>query len=305
MRLPIFITGAVLANSCLSAPANRSLVSGELPITRNIKTREVSGKRGVLYGKGISLLSFNKPGSQITWTYNWNSNTHENQNASFPFEHPREFEYVPMLHSLDPDRTGRWIAEAEAVLATGGKHLLYVNEPDQLDGGGTDTHPQEVADGYMAHMMPFKGRAQLGAPAVTNGGAGEGTFGNKGIAYLEDFLNRCHDCEFDFLPYHYYGSAEGLKIHTRAVRDMAMKYPQIKKNGNGQPDLWLTEFAPFNDPQRIDPDAIMGFLEEVMPWLDEQEYVERYSYWWAWPGSLLSLGTVDELNLAGKVYAGF
>ena len=74
-----------------------------------------------------------------------------------------------------------------------------------------------------------------------------GPHGAMGLAWLEQFLNVCQDCSFDFIAFHYSGdSVEGLKAHVQAVYDLAMRFPSMKKE-NGQPKLWLTEFAKNNE----------------------------------------------------------
>ncbi|KAG9803274.1 hypothetical protein KCU68_g22536, partial [Aureobasidium melanogenum] len=63
----------------------------------------------------------------------------------------------------------------------------------------------------------------------------------------------------------------------------------------GKP-VWVTEFAPTgaSDAQ------IATFLEDVMPWMDSQSFVESYSYFMASDGALIS-GT--EPSTFGQTYA--
>jgi hypothetical protein len=46
----------------------------------------------------------------------------------------------------------------------------------------------------------------------------------------------------------------------------------------------------------------IAFLEEVLPWLDSQDYVHRYAYFMASEGSLIS-GRV--LSRVGETFASF
>jgi hypothetical protein len=61
--------------------------------------------------------------------------------------------------------------------------------------------------------------------------------------------------------------------------------------------VWITEFqGPSLKEEEI------AFLEEVLPWLDSQDYVNRYAYFMAFKGSLI-LGRV--LSRLGETFASF
>lgn len=86
-----------------------------------------------------------------------------------------------------------WFSDADWWLSQGGTgHLLSFNEPDRPDQAAMT--PQEAADAYRTYMHPYIGRAQLGSPAISNGG----------YAWLQDFLGRCSDCHIDFIAAHWY-----------------------------------------------------------------------------------------------------
>jgi hypothetical protein len=250
---------------------------------------KLSSKRGLPYNQANLLEPFTGSGSQATWCYNWDST---------PGNIPSGLEYVPMLHGLDGDHLNPWVANANAALAAGATHLQYINEPDvEVANGGVNTSPQDAADGYVKNMMPFKGKAKIGSPAVSNGDAG-GPQGKMGIPYLNDFFSKCGSCHFDFVPFHWYGtSPDDFKKHVQDVRDAAKAVNNVAKDANGLPTLWITEFG-FNNGT---PDTISDFLKVVMPWLDSQDYVERYAYQWVADGFLVT-GTTP--NLAGKTFAG-
>jgi hypothetical protein len=62
----------------------------------------------------------------------------------------------------------------------------------------------------------------------------------------------------------------------------------------GKP-VWLTEFGASGSD-----DQVNAFLQDALPWLDSQDYVERYSYFMAAEGKLISGGS---LNSVGKTFA--
>jgi hypothetical protein len=68
-----------------------------------------------------------------------------------------------------------------------------------------------------------------------------------GLAWFEQFLYACQDCSFDSIAFNHFGdSIEGLKEHVQVVYDLAMRFSSVKME-NGQPKLWLTEFAQNNE----------------------------------------------------------
>jgi len=50
-----------------------------------------------------------------------------------------------------------------------------------------------AAQAYMRYIQPFAGKAELGAPDVTNGG------GTMGLTYLSNFISNCSSCTIDFV----------------------------------------------------------------------------------------------------------
>jgi hypothetical protein len=136
--------------------------------------------------------------------------------------------------------------------------------------------PGAAASGYMQYMQPFAGKAALGAPAVTNGGA------PAGIAYLQSFLGACSSCTIDFVNCHWYDAAsnvEGFKQHVSDVHDAA----------GGRP-VWITEMGAFGSV-----DEQNAFLQQVIPWLDATDYVQRYAYFYA-DGALTENSVISELG---------
>jgi hypothetical protein len=71
---------------------------------------------------------------------------------------------------------------------------------------------------------------------------------------------------------------------------------QAYEDGDYRP-VWITEFqGPSLEEEEI------AFLEEVLPWLDSQDYLHRYAYFMAAEGSLIS-GHV--LSRIGETFTSF
>ncbi|KAH0402361.1 hypothetical protein E4T50_01669 [Aureobasidium sp. EXF-12298] len=229
-----------------------------------------SGKRGLAYNTA-SLLTCFENNEQVTWAYNWDS-------ASGGLS--SSFNYVPQLWGTTNGHTTNWNANANSAIANGATHLMSFNEPDMTSQANMS--PQDAASAYKTWMMPFAGKAKLGAPAVTNGANG------MGLDWLAAFLEACDGCQIDFVAIHWYADVsltDYFKSHVQNATDVA----------GGKP-VWVTEFAPTgaSDAQ------IATFLEDVMPWMDSQSFVESYSYFMASDGALIS-GT--EPSTFGQTYA--
>jgi hypothetical protein len=87
------------------------------PVARAVRT-----KRGLPYNDGALTKLFHVGGGKISWMYNWDSTTFGAQSG---------LNYVPMLHSDDPDHTSRWNANLNQAIKKGATHVFSFNEPDQ------------------------------------------------------------------------------------------------------------------------------------------------------------------------------
>lgn len=60
--------------------------------------------------------------------------------------------------------------------------------------------------------------------------------------------------------------------------------------------IWITEFQCYGDDSQQ-----AAFLNDVIPWLDSQDYVERYAYFGVFPDYLLN-DAGNALSEAGQAY---
>jgi hypothetical protein len=156
---------------------------------------------------------------------------------------------------------------------------MSMNEPD-LDSQA-NLSPAAAAAGYKTYMMPFAGKAQLGSPAVTNGGS------PMGLTWLGNFLTACAGCQIDFVCIHWYNGGDAAAF---------MNYIDQAYTAGGNKPLWITEFQAPGDVT-----AQNAFLETVLPQLDASPKVARYAYFMASQGTLLSSGT--SLSALGNTFA--
>lgn len=230
-------------------------------------------KRGLAYNEASFLSAFT--GSLTNWCYNWGSTPGGDV--------PSNLEYVPMLWSDTDSFTGDWDSAVSTAKSSGSSHLLSFNEPD-LSSQSNIAYGQ-AASSYMTYMQPYAGSFKLGAPAVTNGAADSG----MGLGYLSSFISSCKDlgCTIDFVPIHWYNDAS-------QVDDFKNHVTQAYTAGGNRP-IWITEIGASGST-----DAQQSFLEQVIPWLDSQDFVERYAYFMVSDGSLMSGSSVSAL---GNTYA--
>jgi hypothetical protein len=185
-----------------------------------------------------------------------------------------------MLWGSGSDFTSSWSANAKSAIASGSKHIVAFNEPDL--SSQSNMSPGDAAAAYKTYMMPFAGSGvKIGSPSVTNGGA------PMGLTWLSDFLTACTDCQVDFVTCHWYDSYTNIAYFKSHLQDAHTQ--------TGLP-VWLTEFGTVDG----DDDQISGFLSEVMAWMDEQDWIGRYSYFMASDGKLNS---GSGLSTYGETFA--
>jgi hypothetical protein len=247
-----------------------TIVSSSAPVSTGGTTS--GSKRGVSYNDASLLSGFTSGGSQVSWAYNWGDSSSGLTGLA----------YVPMLWGLGSFTNG-WTAAANAAIAAGSTAILTFNEPDLSSQANLDY--ETAAQGFMDYVQQFAGKVKLGAPAVTNGGA------PMGLTYMQNFLGACKTkgCTIDFVCIHWYngGTADDFKTYVQNA------YTQ-----SGNLPVWITEFqAPGDAAEQI------AFLQEVIPWLDSQSFVEKYAYFMASDGILLSAGST--LSTLGETFASY
>jgi hypothetical protein len=233
------------------------------------KATAAAGKRGLNYNNA-TWANYFVGNDEITWGYNWGWPSN-GLDASF--------EFVPMLWGVptapDPD----WITAASAA-----KNCLTYNEPDLTSQA--NIIPSVASDGYKAYVQPLAGgTVRLGGPAVTN--AGYGVLPYIGLGWLDSFLADCTGCQIDFMPVHWYDNASAATFEN---------YLTEAHTRSGKP-IWITEFM-LQDSEANQ----IAFLQEVMVWMDAQDWIERYSYFGVFEDFLIN-GAGDGLSNIGKTYA--
>ncbi|KZF22398.1 glycoside hydrolase family 128 protein [Xylona heveae TC161] len=246
-----------------TAAASSTVASSTSSSASATPTASGNGKRGLAYNSAALCDGF-EGSSQVSWGYNWGSSSSGLSNS---------FNYVPLLWGTSSDFTSQWSEIASSAIENGATHLMSFNEPDQ--SSQSNLSPSDAASGYKQYMMPFAGKAKLGSPAVTNGG------GQMGLTWLGNFIEACDGCQIDYINLHWYGiEASDLQSHIETA------WKQFNK------PIWVTEFAPTSGDTQ-------DFLSQMLPWLDSQDYVERYAYFMVADGMLIE---GEALSALGSLY---
>lgn len=222
-------------------------------------------KRGIAYIGTRNSADYNiflGGQSPVTWYFNW---------SPYPANRPNTFgdiEFVPLLHnlgSLDDD-----LSQLRN-LPSRSTHLLTFNEPDiGTDGGGSNISPSDAARAYVDQIAPLSiqngGRWHISHPATTGTGSG--------LNWLRQFNESCFEfnpgkgCPIDFIATHFYGDFPALASWLGTLDQYY--------NGNASSGLgiWITEVAL---PQQSAA-ATLVMMNTTLPYLDQLDYVDKYSW---------------------------
>ncbi|KAJ5138775.1 uncharacterized protein N7515_003623 [Penicillium bovifimosum] len=233
-----------------------------------------ANKRGAAYNDVAAVDPLANNGG-ISWAYDW-------AGSIFGIL-PSGVEFVPMLWGAKD--FGGWITTIETALSSGSQYILGFNEPDMPSQANMS--PGDAASFYKTHITPFAGQAKLISPAVTSS-----TNTGMGLSWFESFIGSCGGCDITGLAVHWYGNtADEFKSFVTQAMDTASKY--------NLDELWITEFALNADVNgSSDLATTTAFLNDVIPWLNQQDGVTRYSYFMAADRYLLSGNTLNQAGLA-------
>ncbi|KAH9915467.1 uncharacterized protein BXZ73DRAFT_92626 [Epithele typhae] len=254
-----FLTVILAATSALAGPSIQ-------------KVRRASAiKKGLSYNDPSLTRNFNS--GQVSWVYNWDSTPAGTI--------PAGTQFFPMMFSNQPDHTTQWAANAEAAIASGSTHLLFINEPDLASQANTS--PADAAQQWMTYMQPFAGRATLVSPAITNGAPPMGT------GWMDSFLSECDKlgCRVDAVAAHIYDSATNTAYYKQYITDLGTRY--------NRPTL-ITEFGASGSVEQQ-----QAFLNEMIPFLNGLSTVSHYAWFMTAVGNLVNADA--SLTPLGTTYA--
>ncbi|EED18611.1 conserved hypothetical protein [Talaromyces stipitatus ATCC 10500] len=242
-----------------------AMVTAALAAPTENLTKRSNSKKGAAYNDAslVGLVT------DASWAYNW---------GSYGGNLPSGVEFVPMLWGSN---TNGWDNNVQAALTSGSKHILGFNEPDLNSQSNID--PSTAAALYKQYITPYQDQAELVTPAVTNGGA------PMGLTWMEQYLEACNgECGQTAMAIHWYADAAytDLESYITQAYNLAASYGIYK--------IWITEFqlTGVSDNDQAD------FINNIIPWLDSTDYVERYSYFFVADGYLISGSSLSTIGSA-------
>lgn len=189
---------------------------------------------------------------------------------------------------------------AAAMAWPGTKNAFSFNEPDLTYSQSANLLPAIAAAGYQQYMQPFAGKVRLGMPCVLWNNQYSYTSGGNynSPTWLDYFVGNCTGCHFDFMCIHYYQDCSYPNGLDYFFQNVTMAYDAYNL------PVVINEFEctiANANPSGDDPTQI-AWMQAVLPWLDEQSFVERYSWFGDYPDYLVN-DAETALSPLGITYA--
>ena len=210
--------------------------------------------------------------TSISWMCNWYS--------SPPGQLGQHIQFVPQLyHNISTaEDSETWTNNAKAQSAQGATHFLSFGEPET--SGSSYMSPSEGASAWMQDMQPWaEAGITVGAPGVL--------FNDDDFEWLSEFMSSCNQlgCKIGFIALHWMWTATPGNVDS--LKNAVLNATRI---ADGLP-VWLDNIGASGDV-----DAQKEFMGQVVPWLEQNDAVERY----AWVPADISTGT-GFINADGSI----
>ncbi|KAK7045617.1 hypothetical protein VNI00_007450 [Paramarasmius palmivorus] len=253
----------------VAAPAFAIPTRDDIKLSKRARTVTSASKAGLAWPNGGDNLDQYLATDKVSWFYSWSPQTGVRDS---------ELEYVPMLWGKNQvEEFNATINQTISDLNV--SVILGFNEPQEK--GQSNLTPQEGADLWKTYLEPLRTsrNVRLGSPAPSSAPSGK--------TWIRDFLAACNGgCTVDFIAMHYYDV--NATDFIRFVTDYHNTF---------QRPIWVTEWAcqnfnPGQDHNQCSYDDVVLFLNKTQSFMDETEWVERYS----WFGALYDLQGVNTDN---------
>jgi hypothetical protein len=246
-------------------------------------TPEYNGprKKGIAIHQGSYHWSEKVAAVKPFWSYSWGLKKSRFQ--------PDGIEFVPMKWSGSlSEEDAEYLREKFAMGDI--KYLLGYNEPDgESQANMSVDQALELWSELEATGIP------LVSPSPVH-------YDNE---WMVDFMRRAdeNDLRIDYLAFHWYGGTDAQWFLD--LLDRVYERYQLP--------IWITEFAPADwntdsrDNNRMSPEAVLEFMQTVLPELDRRDYIIRYAWFHDYSSKNLWTSALfdDEGNLTplGEFYA--
>lgn len=212
-------------------------------------------KKGTAYSYRAPRWSHKTSELASHWFYHWGTDEIE--------EIPTAIEHVSMFWG--PGSATEEKVQEMIQLKNEGKlhYILAFNEPDN--------HDQALMSVDQA-IEAWPLLEQVGLPIIAPSVGGPG-YNNE---WLLEFMQRAEELNYrvDYIGYHHYpGPNAGIFLDR-----LHKTYEQFNK------PIWITEFAvadwsaTTDENNRHSPEAVLGFMQEVLPAMDGIDWIHRYCW---------------------------
>ena len=221
--------------------------SPEIPVDDNIS------KKGNAYSYKAKAWSHKTHDVASNWFYHWGNTPRE--------EIPENVEYVPMfwgtggVTSEEIDRIKQLVADGKV------KYVLGFNEPDGV-------HQSNVSVDEAIALWPML--EEIGVPLVSPAVVGDSSTN----PWMVEFMQRADELglRIDYIGFHSYPGPNVGNFMNR-LRNTYEAYNR---------PIWITEFAvadwkaTTDENNKYSEAQVLEFMKEVLPALDEIEWIARY-----------------------------
>lgn len=257
----------------LAALAGLTPVHAAKPAVK-IQSTAGSPKKGYCVGTKSNDWSQSIQQLHAKWFYTWNHRVPENK--------PEGVDFVPMIWNYNGSKENV-IQAAKVAKAAGVMEMLGFNEPDEEKQAN-----MTVEEALAAWPVLERTGLRLGSPGCVH----------PDREWMKAFMKEAEvrKLRVDFVCVHSYGgaSADSLIKRLEQIHQLYRK------------PIWITEFAVGDwtaetvAAHRFKPDAVLRFMEQVLPRLDRLDCVERYA-WFSAKSDSKSLGTSALFDAEGKL----
>jgi hypothetical protein len=264
------ILTTLLGLSCLTLSAQvKTFTAEEL---------KLPGKKGACFtlrepgdNKGGTVLE-NMPKVKAlnpSWNYSWDTTHVRGQ--------PSTVEFMPMIWSAsEKDRLQQRLITGVLPEIKSGKtkRLLAFNEPD---------HTKQANMTYTQALYLWPTLEKLGIPLCSPACANPEGINDDSVqgvpgTWMRDFMKEADKRGYrvDYIGTHWYGGTNP-DVFKKKMKRIYEKY--------GKRPLLITEFAPADwktggniDRHRHTPAKVLQFMKEVLPWMEQQDWIAGYSW---------------------------
>lgn len=227
--------------------------------------REAGDKNGGTVVENMPKVKALNP----SWNYSWG--------AELAREQPGLIEFVPMVWggSSVEALEKRLAADVVPAMKSGKiKRLLGFNEPDkEAQSNMPYTKALELWPTLEKLGIP------LCSPACANPeGVNDDSVQGVPGTWMRDFMKEADKRGYrvDYIGVHWYGGTDAAGFRGKMKR-IYEKY--------GKRPLLITEFAPADwktggdiKKHKHKPESVLKFMKEVLPWMEEQDWIAGYSW---------------------------